>query len=76
MLKRLFSAKNIAGGNVPCLRHLQNLPSKFKLLNVFWTWSVSKGKTQLFDFFNWFSSLKNLVILNGFKNVQNMIQNN
>ena len=51
--------------------HLQNLTPKFRILNVFWTWSVSKGKTYQFEFFNWFSNLKNLVIWNGFKNVWN-----
>ena len=38
------------------------------------TRSASKGKTHQFDCFNWLSVLKNVVILNGSKNVQNMIQ--
>ena len=38
------------------------------------TWSVSKGKTHQFDCFNWLLILKNLVILNASKNVQNVIQ--
>ena len=33
----------------------------------FWTWIVSKGKTEQFYFFNWLSNLKNLVLLNGSK---------
>ena len=36
--------------------------------------SLSKGKTHLFDCFNWLSILKNSVILNGSKNVRNVIQ--
>ena len=39
------------------------------------TWFVNKGKTYQFDCFKWISILKNLVILNGSKNVQNVIQN-
>ena len=46
----------------------------YKILNGFWTWFVSKGKNHQFDFFNWLSNLKNLVILNGSKNLQNMFQ--
>ena len=38
------------------------------------TWSVSKGKTHQFDCFNWLSILQNLVILNGSKNMRNVIQ--
>ena len=38
------------------------------------TRSVSKGKSNQFDCFNWLSILKNLVISNGSKNVQNVIQ--
>ena len=38
------------------------------------TWYVSKGKTHQFDCFNWLSILKNLGILNGSKNVPNVIQ--
>ena len=37
-------------------------------------WSVSKGKSHQFDFFNWLSILQILVILNGSKNVRNVIQ--
>ena len=32
--------------------HVQNLIPKFKILNVFWTCSVSKGKTEQFNFFD------------------------
>ena len=52
----------------------QNLTPKFKILNVFWTWSLGKGKTHQFDCFNWLLILKILVLLNGSKNVQNVIQ--
>ena len=55
-------------------KYLQNLTPKFKILNVFWTWSVLKENTHQFDCFNWLSIFKNLVILNGSKNVQNVIQ--
>ena len=54
--------------------HFQNLTPKFKILNVLWTWSVSKGKIYHFSFFNWLSNLKILLISNGSKKVRNMIQ--
>ena len=38
------------------------------------SWSVSKRKTHRIDCFNWLPILENLVILNGSKNVQNVIQ--
>ena len=40
----------------------------------FLTWIVSKEKTEQFNFFKWLSIFKNLVLSNGSKNVQNVIQ--
>ena len=51
-----------------------SLTSKFKILNVFWTWSVSNWMTHQIDFFNRLLNLKNLVSSNGFKNVRYVIQ--
>ena len=42
----------------PWLSHLENLTSKYKRLNVFWTWPVSKG------------GLGNLILLNDFRIVE------
>ena len=41
---------------------------------MFWAGLVSKGRTKQFDFFRWFSYLKNVVLSKGFRNVQNVIQ--
>ena len=48
---------NIAGDNVPyfplpCPNHLQNLTSKGKILNVFWTYNISKRRIEQFNFFS------------------------
>ena len=56
ILEWLLTAKNIAGGNVYFVsstwaKALTKFTPKIKLLKVFWTWSVSKGKTHQFDFF-------------------------
>ena len=51
---------------------------KFKILNMFWTWSLSKEKTKQlifsigFQIFNF--KTENLVISNATKNLQSMIQ--
>ena len=42
--------------------------------NVFWTQIAGKKRTEQFNFFNWLSNIKNLVLLNGSKYVQNVIQ--
>ena len=55
-------------------KSLTKFNPKFKILNGFWVWSVSKEKTHQFDFFNWLLNLKTLVISNGSKTVRNMIQ--
>ena len=54
--------------------HLQNLTPKFKISNVFWTWSLSKKKTHQFDCFDWLSIFKDLVILSGSNNIRNVMQ--
>ena len=57
ILERLFTAKNFAGSNVPCFFHLgqvayiiqPQIPDFKRVLDLI---SVSKGKTQQFNFFN------------------------
>ena len=68
---------NIAGGSAPYFplpgpNHLQNLTSKCKILNVFWTKIASKTRIEQFNFFNWFSNAKNLVLLNDSEHMQNV----
>ena len=53
---------------------LHNLTPKIKTLNVFWRLCISKGKIHQFDFLNWLSNLKNLVLSNGSENLRNVIQ--
>ena len=48
----------------------QNLTPKCEILNVFWTWPVSKDS----DLSNWLSDLKKFVLSNGYKNVRNVIE--
>ena len=59
---------------LPGPNHLQNLTPKFKILNVFWTCSVSKRKTKQFYVFNCLSNLKNSVTSIDSKNVPNVMQ--
>ena len=78
-LRKIFNWINIAEGRVlyfplPKPNHLQNLTPKCKILNVFWTLIASKRRTEQFNFFNWFSNVKNLVLSNGSEYVQNVIQ--
>ena len=47
---------------LPGLNHLQNSTSKFKILNVFLTQIASKTRIEQFNFFNWLSTVKNLVL--------------
>ena len=54
--------------------HLQYLTPIFKILNLFWSLILSKWKAHQFNYFNWLLILKNLVILNGSKNVPDVIQ--
>ena len=75
----LSTFKIFAGGNVPGSpptgpTHLQNLAPKCKILNVFWGCPVIKGRTKQLELFNWLSNYKNVVLSNGFKNAQNVIQ--
>ena len=56
--------------NSPDQTKSQNLTPKCKILNVFWTWPVSKGR----NLFNWFSILKNFVLSKGSENVRNVNQ--
>ena len=62
-------------GNVSCfsspgLNQLQNLSKKCWVLYV----NCKQKKTEEITFFNWLSNLKNLVLSNDSKNVQNVIQ--
>ena len=41
--------------------NLQNLTRKCKILNVFWTWFVGKGKTEQFNFSNGYKNVKNVI---------------
>ena len=70
--------QNIAGGSalyfpLPGPNHLQNLPPKCKILNVFWTWIASKRRTEQLNFFNWLLNVKNLVLSNGSEYVRDVI---
>ena len=42
------------------------------MLNVFWTLIASKRRIKQFDFFNWLSNVKNLVLSNGFEHLRNV----
>ena len=44
------------------------------MLNVFWTKVASKRGIKQFNFFNWLSNVKNLVLSNGSEHLQNVIQ--
>ena len=72
--KLFFTAKCIAGGNVLCFLHLNQINYKIYFKNDwFLKWIVTKRRTEQFNFFNWLSNLKNLVFSIGTKNVQNVI---
>ena len=42
--------------------------------NVFWTSITSKRRINQLNFFNWLSNVKNLVVSNGCKHVENVLQ--
>ena len=69
-----------ARGNVPCFPlpepyHLRILILKCRSLNVVWTKIVTKKRIEEFNFFNWLSVVKNLVLSNdGSKLVPIVIQ--
>ena len=74
-----YTFKIFEEGNVPCFpptgpSHLQSLTQNCKILNVFWAWPVSKGRTKQLELFNRLSNLKSVVLLNGSKNMQNVTQ--
>ena len=60
--------------SLPGPNHLLNLTPKCKILSVFWTQIVSKTRFEQFNFFNWLSSVKNLVLKMVLKHVQIVIQ--
>ena len=69
---------NIAAGSAPYFplpgpNRLQNLTSKCKILNVFWTKTASKRRIKQFNFFNCFLNVKNLVLSNDSEHMQNVI---
>ena len=43
---------------LPVPNHLQNVTSKCKILNVFWTYIASKKRSEQFNFYNWLSNVK------------------
>ena len=59
---------------LPGPNHSRNSRPKCKILNVFWTYIASKTKIKQFNFFNWLSNAKNLVLSNGSEYVRNVIQ--
>ena len=73
------TSKIFERGNVSCFpltgpSHLQNLSQKCKILNVFWTWPVTKSRFKQLELFSWLSNRKNVVLSNGSKTVRNVIQ--
>ena len=44
------------------------------MLNVFWIKVASKRGIKQLNFFYWLSNIKNLVLSNGSKHLQNVIQ--
>ena len=55
-------------------KSLSKFNPKMQILNVFWTKIASKRRTKQFNFFNWLSNVKNLVLSNGSEYVRNVIQ--
>ena len=60
--------------SIPGPNHLQNLTPKCRISNVVWTCIVSKSRIEQFNFFNWLSNSKNLVLSYGFEHVRDVIQ--
>ena len=66
---RLLTLLSLPGPN-----HLLNLTPKCRILSVFWTYIVRKNRIKNFNFFNWLSNVKDVVLYNGSKHVRIVIQ--
>ena len=65
---------NIYFFSLPGPNNLPILTPKCKIILLFWTKILRRRRIEQFNFFNWLSNVKNLVLSNGFKHVRNLIK--